>query len=186
MAKKTLPTLSAGIAVTGSDIFLARQGAGTEDVKVTATQLKTFISTGANQQNIVASGTAYTLTATSAFIDFGTVDPAVVLSAAGTYEITYIAQIDLVGATFAANQTLSLKVRRINNTAADLPDSTATITLPVITTGTQTIARIPVTFYYTTANSNDSIAVWGNLSALPSAGSVTVSAANIKVERKQQ
>lgn len=41
--KVTLPELSAGTTVQDDDLFISRQGADTEDVKVTASQLNTYI-----------------------------------------------------------------------------------------------------------------------------------------------
>lgn len=46
MANTTLPMLNAGIAVSGSDLFISRQGSDTVDTKVTASQIKTFMTTG--------------------------------------------------------------------------------------------------------------------------------------------
>lgn len=43
MTNKTLPTLGAGIAISAGDLFLTRQGADTNDTKVTGTQLITFV-----------------------------------------------------------------------------------------------------------------------------------------------
>lgn len=40
----TLPTLSAGSAISAGDLFISRQGSDTSDKKVTGTQLKTFMS----------------------------------------------------------------------------------------------------------------------------------------------
>lgn len=44
MTQKTLPTLTLGAAISGTDVFLSRQGVDTEDKKVTGTMLLTFIS----------------------------------------------------------------------------------------------------------------------------------------------
>lgn len=59
MTNLTLPTLSAGSAVSTGDLLLTRQGADTSDKKITITQLKAFLlaSTGAftAQQNFTAA-----------------------------------------------------------------------------------------------------------------------------------
>ncbi len=46
VTKSTLPTLTAGAAVSAGDLLLSRQGADTSDKKITATQLQTFVLTG--------------------------------------------------------------------------------------------------------------------------------------------
>jgi hypothetical protein len=127
-----------------------------------------------------SSGTVYTLTATSAFIDFGTTDPSIVIDEAGTYLIWSGANTKLNAATFAANQTITTKLRLTNNTAADITNATNTVTLPIVTTSTNhagTINNQPIV--YTTTNTDDIIQMWGAVSVLPSAGSVSVQTAYI-------
>lgn len=43
MTDKTIKTIGTGIAAALTDLFLTRQGAGTEDVSVTGTQLMAFV-----------------------------------------------------------------------------------------------------------------------------------------------
>jgi hypothetical protein len=62
--------------------------------------------------SVNALGTAYTLTATEAKIDFGTTDPNVTLTSGGNYLLKALARVDLVGATFAANRIVTLKLRK--------------------------------------------------------------------------
>lgn len=129
---------------------------------------------------IYAAGTAYTFTNTPAALDFGTTDPAITVNVAGTYAIFAQVKVDLTGATFAANQTLTLKLRRTNNTAADLSNGTMTVTTPIITTQTYTLGvfNLPPVIY-TTALTNDAVTIFGDISVVPGAGSITASAANI-------
>jgi hypothetical protein len=129
------------------------------------------------------SGTAYTLTGTAAAVNLGTDDPVVTLGAAGTYLLLATAQIEYAGATVAA-ETLALKLRRTNNTAADVSASPVTIDLPAATTLTHTygvVALPPV--LYTTENDDDAVTIFANLSALLGAGTVTISDANIVAVR---
>lgn len=133
-----------------------------------------------NPLSVFAAGTAYTLTAVSAGVDFGTTDPILTINAVGTYRISATVQVELVGATFAANQTLTVKLRRTNNTAADVANSTVSYTVPITTTLTQTLAifdlpEVP----YTTALTTDTIQIFADVSATPSAGSITIRAASI-------
>lgn len=51
MVDKTLPTLSAGIAIAAGDLFLTRQGADTSDTKVPASALADFIRADGFPQN---------------------------------------------------------------------------------------------------------------------------------------
>lgn len=131
----------------------------------------------------VASGTAYTLTTSYADVTFGTTSPTVTLINAGTYSIYITLQTSLVSAT-TTTQSVSFKLRRTNNTAADLSGSTFGNPLPVATITselgpTTTIGPIK----YTTANTNDVIGAQGIISASLGAGTATVTAATITAER---
>lgn len=132
------------------------------------------------QYTSYAAGTVYTMTNTAAQIVFGTTSPAITLDTAGTYLIYARVRLDAVGATYAANQLATIKLRRTNNTAADLTGATAGFNMPIITTITQTLGDIliPITVY-TTANTTDIIQVWGSVAATPAAGSITVNEAEI-------
>lgn len=132
---------------------------------------------GLKNQEIAAygAGTAYTLTNTAAAVDLGTTDPAIVLNVAGTYLI--LAQIDLAynGATVIA-ETATVKVRRTNNTAADL-SVVVVLDLPVATTLTNTYGTVFIPpFVYTTAVTDDAITIFANVSAALSAGSIDATA----------
>lgn len=130
--------------------------------------------------SVYAAGTAYSLTATSAALDFGTTDPVLPISHAGTYLIIGRTVVRYNAATFVANQTLTLKLRRTNNTAADVSNSTGAYTTDITTTRTANFVQIgfaPVV--YTTANADDSLTIFGDISVVPSAGSLDVTAASI-------
>lgn len=129
--------------------------------------------------SVYAAGTVYTLTNAAAAIDFGTTDPSLTLTGAGKYLIKGRARFEAVGATFGATQAITLKLRRTNNTPADLTSGSGIFNVPVMTTLTNTIGYIDVEVIYTTANADDVIALFGHIAVLPSAGSVTVDAASI-------
>lgn len=135
-------------------------------------------------KTVYASGTVYSLTNTQAAIDFGTTDPGLTLDKAGTWLILSSAQLKYNAATYAGNQTATLKLRRTNNTAADLTSATRTVDLRIITTITDNagLVQIPAVIY-TTANINDAIAMFGAVSAAPAAGSVDVTSAEILAVR---
>lgn len=132
-----------------------------------------------DREAVYGAGSVYNLTDTAAAINLGTTDPVITLGAPGTYLILASAQLEYAAATITT-QLAALKLRRTNNTAADVADSSVSIDLPAATTLTHTVgifALPPV--IYTTTNSDDAISVFGNLSAAAGAGQVTVSDASI-------
>lgn len=125
-----------------------------------------------------AVGTAYTLTGTSAQLDFGTTDPIDTINQAGTYLIFATVGVLYSGATYAGAQTVTFKLRRTNNTAADLTGASRAVELPVLTTYTGgDIVSLPPVIY--TATLGDVIGLFGILSATPAAGSVQTTSADI-------
>lgn len=90
-------------------------------------------------------------------------------SAAKTYTLSCRVRVDYVGATFAANQTVTVSLRRTNNTAATLASST--MGTAIVTTVTYSLGEISViTFPYTTVGVSDIIQVFISVSVVPSAG----------------
>lgn len=134
---------------------------------------------GASRFSAYSAGTAYTLTTSSAKIDFGTTDPVITLTTPGTYLILSNLKIEYSGLTTALN-ALSFKLRRTNNTAADLTNATTTFNVPAVTllTGTGGDCDLPPVFY-TTSNSNDVIEMWGNRSGGITLGSIQVGEASL-------
>lgn len=133
---------------------------------------------------VYAAGTAYTLTAVSAALDFGTTDPVLTINKAGTYLLIARANLELVGATFAANRTVTLKLRRTNNTAADLTSGSTAFGTNVTTTASGILlnANLPAVLY-TTTNVNDAITIFGDVSVIPTAGSLQATEASIVAVR---
>lgn len=137
----------------------------------------------AKSLTIVGAGTAYTLTATAAALDLGTTDPVITVDQAGTYLVSGWAVLNYVGATFASDRTFTLKLRRTNNTAADLTGGTAAFGSGIYTTTTLSkVIALPPTIY-TTTRTDDALTIFGDVSVVPSAGSVTVSKAQITAIR---
>lgn len=127
----------------------------------------------------VAVGTAYTLTNSSAALDFGTTDPVITIPGPGTYIICGSVNILYNAATFAANRTVTLKFRRTNNTAADV-GTARTAQTRIITTVTDTMGVLEIpTAVYVTTNSNDSLTIFGDVSVAPTAGSIQATQAEI-------
>lgn len=135
-------------------------------------------------KTVYAAGTAYSLTATPAALTFGTTSPSLTLDKAGTYLLLARVNVKYVAATFAAARTVTLKLRRTNNTAADLTNGTLVATTDIITTLTYTFGVFDLPrILYTTTNTDDAITIFGDVSAIPSAGSLDAIAAEIVAVR---
>lgn len=120
-------------------------------------------------------GAVYAFTNTAAAIDFGTTDPSIVLAEAGTYLVFGQVHLAYNGATVAA-ETATVKVRRTNNTAADL-STVVVVDLPVATTLTHSYGTVSIPpFTYTTTAVDDVVTLFGNVSAALSAGTIDATA----------
>lgn len=155
------------------------------------TFLGSFSGNGAGITGVVltryttyAAGTAYTLTATPAALDFGTTDPTITIAVAGTYLIQSGVGVNYNGATYTGTPSMAFKLRRTNNTAADLANGARSVALPVLTSFTGGDA-FPLPGVVYTATAGDIVTIFGSVSALPSAGSVTVTSADIVAIRIQ-
>jgi len=160
-------------ATGGTSQVLKQTSAG---AAVTVGQLTPSDISGLNTTTTAyGAGSAYSFTNTAAAIDFGTTDPAIVLTAAGTYLL--LGQVNLAynGATVVA-ETATIKIRRTNNTAADV-SAVVVLDLPAATTVTNTygIFQIPPVVY-TTTNTDDALALFGNVSAALGAGTIDATA----------
>lgn len=143
--------------------------------------------TSASQVGAFSTGTPYALTNTAANLSFGGgTNPNLTLPAPGTYLLLARANVVLNGATLAANRTVTLTLRRSNNTAADLTNGTITNTTPITTTLTQELANNSWSVLYTTTNATDVILIQASIDTVPSAGSVDVNSASIQAIRLQQ
>lgn len=129
---------------------------------------------------VYAAGTAYTMTNTSAALDFGTTDPVLTINKAGTYLLIPRANLEFVGATFAANRTVTLKVRRTNNTPADVTGSSTAFGTNIVTTvsGVLFNGTLPAVLY-TTTNTDDALTIYGDVSVAPTAGSLQATEASL-------
>lgn len=120
-----------------------------------------------------AAGTAYSFTNAQAAIVFGTTSPSITVNVAGTYLLFAVVRVDYNGATFAASRNLTLKIRRTNNTAADVSNSTTTFETAIVTLLSDTLGTISLPpVVYTTTNTNDVVTLFGGLDTAPSAGSL--------------
>ena len=129
---------------------------------------------------VYASGTAYSLTNTAALLDFGTTDPSLTITQPGTYLLLGHAVLDYNAATFAASQAVTLKLRRTNNTAADITSASVVVDTEIVTTVSFSMGAFAIPpVVYTTSNANDIIQVFGSVDTAPPAGSLDAVAASI-------
>lgn len=131
---------------------------------------------------VYAAGTAAALTGSTALLTFGTTSPSITITNAGTYLIYANAGLKYNAATYdaTAGRTATIKLRRTNNTAADLSNASRVVNLrPSITTFTDNAGMVPVPPVIYTATAGDVIELWGVLSATPSAGSVDATSGEI-------
>ena len=136
--------------------------------------------TSYDTQTAYSSGTSPSLTASMLAITFGTTSPSITIDQAGIYIVIARAKVDYVGATFLASRNVSLKIRRTNNSAADIANSTTSFATQIITAlsfSAQTIVLPHI--IYTTANNNDVLSVFGGMDVIPTAGSIQVTESSI-------
>ncbi len=127
-----------------------------------------------------AAGTAYSLTNTATALAFGTTNPSITITRPGTWLIFGSVKLDYNGATFAAVRTVTLKLRRTNNTAADLANGVVTFLTNIITTLTYTAGTVSIPpIFYQTTNNNDVVTLFGDIGVVPTAGTLDASAASI-------
>lgn len=176
---------TANNSMTNGDFVWGVRGVQTDTQPVETMRLKSTglnivvgeIQTAGNRVNYnlaaYGTGTVYTLTNTAAAVAFGTTSPSLTIDKAGTYLIQGRMQLAYTGAT-VATETATVKLRRTNNTAADLTSGSTTIDLPVSTALTYTYGTVQIPpVVYTTANTNDVVTIFANVSATLGAGTIT-------------
>lgn len=94
-------------------------------------------------------------------------------SAGKNYILYGRCRFDYVGATFAANQVITFKIRRTNNTAGDVPNAVGNLQTQIITTKSFTAGEIGIfAIPYTTQGVSDVIQPMASVDATPGAGAV--------------
>lgn len=91
----------------------------------------------------------------------------ITLPTLGSYLIFGRLRLDLVGATFAANQTVTVKLREVTNGPADLANTTVGTGTGTPTTQNATLAIIAFPQVIYTAAVNDKIEIFGTVSVAP-------------------
>lgn len=94
-------------------------------------------------------------------------------AAGKTYLLFARCRFDYAAATFAANQLINFKLRRTNNTAADVANAVGNLETQIITTKTFTAGEIAIiAIPYTTQGVSDVIQPMASIDSLPGAGAV--------------
>jgi hypothetical protein len=150
---------------------------------ITTPAITAMATLHANDSATYCTGGNYTLTTTPAAVDCPTTDPALTLGAAGTYLILASMCYDHAAATYSANRNLVGSINRTNNTPATLTNSGLTIQTGVVTTATVTAGCQSNYLLYTTANTDDALALFGSVSVAPDAGSTVVARARLAAIR---
>ncbi len=138
---------------------------------------KSVLTPGGLTVAVYAAGTSYSLTNAAAALVFGTTSPALVLTA-GTWLLLSSINLKANAATVVA-ETVTLKLRRTNNTAADVTAAARTIAPPAIVTKTQTVGLIELP----PTNNDDTITIFGVVSATLGAGTLDTVEASIVAVR---
>lgn len=125
-------------------------------------------------QHVVAAGTAYTLTNTSAAVTFGTTSPVTTLAATGDYIVRAFANYQYTAATFAASRAVTTKLRRTNNTAADLTNSSVALATDIVTAKTATFIPLEIEGSVYAGTAGDVISVFADVAVVPTAGSLQI------------
>lgn len=172
--------------ITGGQVANTPAGSiAATDVQAALNELDTekltsaTVATATTPLATYAAGTAYSLTASDAAVDFGTTDPTIEFVTAGTYLVHGRALLKYNGATYAGNETATLHLQRTNNTPAAITNATTTAALRIITTITDTVGVMPMPPVIYTAGAGDIITIYGAVSATPAAGSVDCTEASV-------
>jgi hypothetical protein len=168
---------------TGKVINLGVNGTAVGNISSTAVTYPKFNLLDGSDKNYslaaYSSGTAYALTATPAALVFGTTSPNLTIDKAGTYLLLGRVNLQYAGATFSANQTVTLKLRRTNNTAADLTNGSTTGITRIITTITDEMGSFVLPQIIYTATAGDIISIFASVAVVPSVGALNATDANI-------
>lgn len=145
---------------TSSNIFSGTRvvPGGTQPPAPTVLPLTTFYSVSGSQ-NLTTSpaqilSSTVTLPSTQSYILFAT------------------ARFGYVGATYAGNQTLTVKIRRTNNSATDISNAVSTQVMAIVTTITYGLGQIEIPVVSYSGTAGDILQIFATVSATPSAGNV--------------
>ena len=130
------------------------------------------------------AGTNYTLTTSAAAVNMGTTDPSITVTEAGDYRVSGWVNLLVNNAQPGAGITVTLTLRRTNNTAADLGDGS--VVLSALEIGSAYTNSVPVYWEaseYTTANTDDALTIFASISGSLTSGTIEVDDCFIKAQR---
>jgi hypothetical protein len=129
---------------------------GTQPSAITSSRLTDY-------KNVTARDDGHTFSETPEALQFNAANQSLVIATTGRWMLIARVKIDYSFATYSAdNKSLNLKLRRTNNTAADIADTTIQVRLRDVTTAyfTANVLELPVVFYNTT-NTTDALSIYG-------------------------
>jgi len=126
-------------------------------------------SSSLTSYSVYADGSVYTLTATNVLLNFGTTDPSLTLTLAGTYLLFAKVRYDFV-AWAQVSHTISTNLH--STTTGDINDSSTDFVLPDTSGGavTSTAASISLPVVVYTALAGEVVQIWGSLNSVPGGG----------------
>lgn len=134
-------------------------------------------------EQVICSGTPAPITESMVQLDFGTTDPQISLPGGdstpegkGWYLVTGFVRIDYDAATFAAPETVTVKIRNVNG-GVDLVQ--VEFQTEIITTGTKTAALITFPPVLYEAQGDSILQILAQISNEPSAGALEAVEARI-------
>jgi hypothetical protein len=134
------------------------------------------VSLGLGQDSKVSSGAALAQAITNAFVQVGAID--IQLTAAGHYELRGHIMVDFNGTTFAANRTITCKIRNVTQ-GTDLSSGVMhTQTITTLSYPSQALVIPPV--LYTGVVANDHLQLLVMIDTINSAGTLSVDAGSIE------
>jgi hypothetical protein len=129
---------------------------GTQPAAITASQLTDY-------QNETLRANCHTFSETPEALQFNAVNQSLVINATGKWLLLAKVRVDYSWATYSEdNKILNLKLRRTNNSAADIADTTVAIKLRDVSTAyfTAQVVDLPQVVYNTT-NTTDALSIYG-------------------------
>jgi hypothetical protein len=138
------------------------------------------------RQRAYATGTPYVLTNTPAQVQFGTTSPIITfIRANGKLIVLARAVVNFVNAVMSTERNITLKLRRTNHTAADIPNSSTVIKVGVSTSGqsmTGAVVELPPVEVTLSGTSGDVVELWASIDSLPDSGDIVIKEASIVSE----
>ena len=109
---------------------------------------------------VLQGGTPYVLTATPAVIS----GMNLTLPTAGTWMMFATVELDLSSVTYAAQHTVTITVRRINDNTNIISRD---FTVPIVTSATSVLSNVVIPISYVASTTADELELWASVDTLP-------------------